>query len=315
MQATSLITKYRPIAFDEVLGNTVAVKALRDAVLSSSRHHAYLFTGPSGIGKTTLARIIASHIDATIEEIDAASNSGVEDARRLVEAAQFQPILSTKNKLIIIDEVHALSKAAFQVLLKLIEEPPAYLYFAFATTEATKVPETIRTRCQHVMLKALKYDEMIDYISLIAELEGWAIVPEVTEGIAVACNGSPRKALSILQQAHAAKNKAELALVVAEVEKESAPVIELCRKFLLSGKPVKSWDQEEFYNILQTVEYDDDPCAVVASYCAAASVKTGDFGRSAAIWRIIDAFTFPRATFDKRTQFIAALGAFMFGGQ
>ena len=315
MEATSLITKYRPIAFDEVLGNTVAVKALRDAVLSSSRHHAYLFTGPSGTGKTTLARIIAAHIDATIEEIDAASNSGVEDARRLVEASQYQPILSTKNKLIIIDECHAMSKAAFQVLLKLIEEPPAYLYFALATTEVTKVPETIRTRCQHVMLKALKHDEMCEYVEMISQFEKWALAPGIADAIAVASTGSPRKALSILQQAHGVVNKSELAQVVAEVEKESAPVIELCRNFLLSGKPVKSWDQDAFYKILAQVEYDDDPCAIVAAYCSAASIRTGAFERSAAIWRIIDAFTFPRATFDKRTQFMAALGAFMFGGQ
>lgn len=314
MTATSLITKYRPISFGEVSGNEIAVKALEQSLAQSTRHHAYLLTGPSGCGKTTLARIIAKSVNAFVEEIDAASNSGVDDMRAIVQAAQYQPILSGQNKLIIIDEVHALSKGAFQALLKLIEEPPSYLYFALATTELTKVPETIKTRCHHVLLKALKHLEMRDYVALIADLEEWTLTPEVLEGIVLAATGQPRKALSILQQGHTAKTTAELATVVAEVERESSVVIELCRSYLLKGNP-KNWDQTALFKLLKEIEYDEDPAAIVVSYCSSVFVGSTDFVKANAVWRIIDAFTFPRATFDKKAQFVAALGAYMFGGQ
>src|ERR1700740_2465875 len=118
-----LITKYRPQSFDECIGNEVCIKALTAAVRCDTRPHTYLFTGPTGVGKTTLARIIAKEVNAFISEMDAASNSGVDDTRKIVEITKFKPVNEFPCCMIIIDECHALSKQAWQPLLKLTEEP------------------------------------------------------------------------------------------------------------------------------------------------------------------------------------------------
>ena len=142
--------KYRPTNLDEVIGQNAVVQSLKQQLTGQSTPHAFLFLGPSGVGKTSIARILAGMMkcdDANILEIDAATHSGVENMRSVTQMAQYRGIGESPNKFIIVDEVHALSKATFQSLLLSIEEPPPHVYWALCTTEPDKIPTTIKTRC------------------------------------------------------------------------------------------------------------------------------------------------------------------------
>src|SRR5574343_274356 len=146
----ALYTKYRPNNFDEVLGQDHIVNAVRGAISAGKVSHAYLLSGPRGTGKTTIARIIARELGTSVNDIyemDAASNRKIEDARDIRESVRTMPF-DSKYKVYILDEVHMLTKEAWNALLKTLEEPPEYVVFILATTELSKVPETIISRCQ-----------------------------------------------------------------------------------------------------------------------------------------------------------------------
>src|ERR1700712_4212867 len=174
----ALYRKYRSKSLDEVVGQEHITQTLKQALKSGRISHAYLFTGPRGVGKTSIARILAhelnglpyddeqSHLD--IIEIDAASNNGVEDVRDLREKAYIAPT-SGKYKVYIIDEVHMLSKAAFNALLKILEEPPAHVVFILATTEVHKIPETIISRTQRYIFKPVEHDKVVEHLKYISK--------------------------------------------------------------------------------------------------------------------------------------------------
>src|SRR5580765_4109298 len=194
-----LITKHRPTSFEEVMGNAKVVESLIQAIRRESRPHAFLFVGPSGVGKTTLARITAKELDAFVNEINAATHSGVDATRQIVEVSGFSSLMREKNKMYVIDECHNLSQKAWQPLLKLIEEPPEDFYLALCTTDSETVPDTIKTRCFPVTLLALTLSQMNTYVAKIAKWEGWTVQKDVLAAIARAAEGSPRMALSILE--------------------------------------------------------------------------------------------------------------------
>jgi DNA polymerase-3 subunit gamma/tau len=210
-----LITKYRPTAFTEVVGNVALVQSLANAVRKQARPHGYLFTGISGIGKTTLAYIVAKEINAHIEEIDAATYSGVETAREIVNISYFSVITGEPNRLLLIDEAHCLSNLAWNPYLKLIEKSPKHNYFAFCTTDPTNIPDTIKTRCFPVALKPLTSTDLRTYIADIAEREGWTVQHDVLTSIVLAAKGSPRMALSFLEAGHDAHSVGELAQIIS----------------------------------------------------------------------------------------------------
>lgn len=212
--------KYRPKSFDEVLGQRHVTDTLKSAILSDKLAHAFLFTGPRGVGKTTCARILAKVINApdpkkaitdkdfgdveidvslNIFELDAASNNSVENIRSLIEQVRFQP-QQGKYKIFIIDEVHMLSTAAFNAFLKTLEEPPPYAIFILATTEKHKILPTILSRCQIFDFKRIQVSEVIDQLDKIAAAENITIDDDSKYAIAEMADGGMRDALSIFDR-------------------------------------------------------------------------------------------------------------------
>lgn len=217
----SLYQKYRPKNFTEVVGQDHIVTTLENAVLQGKIAHAYLFSGPRGTGKTSIARILAKMLltrgieDETIQkqiikaveeeslvdllEIDAASNTGVDNIRDLLEKIQFTPVVSAA-KVYIIDEVHMLSKGAFSALLKTLEEPPEYAYFILATTELQKVPATIQSRCQRFPFRHVREEDIIRHLQYIADQERIPADRTALRAIARHAQGGMRDAISLLDQ-------------------------------------------------------------------------------------------------------------------
>ncbi len=219
-----LARKWRPKRFSELVGQEHVVRALTNALESGRVHHAFLFTGTRGVGKTTIARIFAKSLNCEegisaepcgkcstcldidggryldLLEIDAASNTGVDDVREVIENAQYMPSRG-KYKVYLIDEVHMLSKAAFNALLKTLEEPPGHVKFLLATTDPQKLPVTVLSRCLQFNLKRLDEDQISGQIGRILEAEGIAADDSAIRQIAKAADGSLRDGLSLLDQA------------------------------------------------------------------------------------------------------------------
>jgi len=220
-----LALKYRPQVFEDLIGQEIVAQTIFNSLKLNKVPNAYLFNGIRGVGKTTIARIVAkalnckngieklcknnfcenceaiansNHID--VLEMDAASKTGVDDVRDLIEFSRYPPT-TAKFKIFIVDEVHQMSKAAFNALLKTLEEPPDYLKFIFATTEIKKIPVTVVSRCQRFDLSRVKSKELFEYIKKIKDLEKGKVTDEVLKLIVKISEGSVRDALSLLDRA------------------------------------------------------------------------------------------------------------------
>ena len=206
----ALYRKYRSADFDEVVGQQHVVKTLTNAIKSGKHSHAYLLTGPRGVGKTTIARIMAKQLNGLkkedsldsyldIIEIDGASNRGIDEIRSLREKVQVSPA-KLDYKVYIIDEVHMLTKEAFNALLKTLEEPPSHVVFIFATTEVHKLPDTIISRTQRFDFKPIPQSDMVSHLRFIAGSEKIKIDDEALASIAQISKGGFRDAISLLDQ-------------------------------------------------------------------------------------------------------------------
>lgn len=218
MSEVALYRKYRPTAFKDVLGQEQVVKALEGAIDEGNVSHAYLFYGSRGTGKTSVARIFARAIgasDTDIHEIDAATYTSVDNIRQLREEVNNLPFAGEKT-VYIVDEVHMLSKAAFNAFLKTLEEPPAHAVFILATTDLEKVPDTVQSRCQVFTFKKPTTKALAEMIVRVAKAEGFSLEKASAELTALLAGGSFRDALSILQKILASSSDKKVS--VAEVE-------------------------------------------------------------------------------------------------
>src|SRR5213082_645659 len=221
-----LARKYRPQKFSEVIGQEHVTRTLKNAIEQGRTAHGYIFSGHRGIGKTTVARILAMALNCRsaekpvpepcgicescteiragnsvdVIEIDAATNRGIDEIRELREATRYRPARD-RFKIYILDEAHQITDAAFNALLKTLEEPPPHIIFMMATTQAEDIPQTIRSRCQHFSFHAVRFDDILLQLRMIAEKEQVTAEDAALALLAEAGDGSMRDALSILDQA------------------------------------------------------------------------------------------------------------------
>lgn len=231
-----LYRKYRPKHFDEVVGQPRVVKILKNALAMDRVAHAYLFSGPRGTGKTSVARILARAINCEkkdpcnsceicsefisgqtldLVEIDAASNRGIDEIRAIRDASLLLPVRASR-KVYIIDEVHMLTKEAFNALLKTLEEPPRHVVFILATTEPEKVPETISSRTQHLRFGRVSDEVVAQSILEVGKAEGFDVEHEAAETLALFSEGSLRDAMNLLGQVSVLAGSAETAITAED---------------------------------------------------------------------------------------------------
>ncbi len=233
MAGLALYRKYRPKSFDELFGQDYVVETLKKTVEKSQPAHAYLFVGSRGVGKTTAARIFARDLGVSgkdIYELDAASNRKIDDFRELNESVHSLPFES-KYKVYIIDEVHMLTKEAFNAFLKTLEEPPEYVIFILATTEAEKLPDTIKSRCQILDFNKADYKSISSTIKYIAKREGVEVDEDAIRMLTVVADGSFRDAVGAFQKALMLSVKQNITIQDVQNATQIAPV-ELVLSFL-----------------------------------------------------------------------------------
>ena len=316
LNADSLITRYRPDSFDYVLGQDDICDSIITA-LDRGDIRSVLFTGGSGTGKTTLARIIAKEVGCEPQgliEIDAATNTGVDAMRDVTDTLKFKAFGASPTKVVIVDEAHALSKNAWASLLKNIEEPPPHVYWMLCTTDASKVPQTIKTRCTRYDLKPVSTAIIYGHISDISTAEELAVSDDVLDLIAREADGSVRKALADLVACTGCTDRKVAAKLLLSAA-ESPTMIDLCRYLAKKrgGQGLQWGKLAEYVQALQG----DDPEGVrlgIVAYFTKASLG-GNAKEENVAWylTIIDAFSTPCDRSTKAAPLLLALGSLVFG--
>ena len=293
----SLYHKYRPATFDEVVGNVEVVAALKSDLTKEDHPHAYLLHGPTGCGKTTLGRIIATELGCSeddFKEVDSADFRGIDTVREIRRQSQYKP-LSGKCRVWLLDEVHKMTNDAQSALLKALEDTPSHVYYVLATTDPQKLIATIKGRCSQYQVKQLTDSEMMTLLRSVVKAEGQKLTKEVYEQIIMDSQGHPRNALQILDQVLGvpAEMRIEVAKRAAEVQSDA---IELCR-VLMQKAPWK-----KVAGILTKLK-DQDPESIrrlVLSYCNTILLKGENMQAGLVMEQFIEPFYntgFPGLTF------------------
>lgn len=297
--------KYRPRSFDTVLGQDAAVKSLR-AVLEAKSSRSLIFYGPSGVGKTTLARIVAAYLGCTNpEEINAASNTGIDSMREVAEKLEFCALGESSVKVVILDEAHALSKQAWQSLLKPIEEPPKHVYWILCTTEPAKVPEAIRSRCTTYRLDLVPGDLIFKLLTRVNKKEGLEVADDILDLVVQRAEGSPRLALTGLAQVATCASRKEAAEVLKHIEVENQDVINVCRA-LMKGTP--RW--MELMKLVEPLrgQNPEGLRIVVSAYFTTVALSAKQDAYAGNALAILDAFSEPYPPSTNLGPFLLSLG-------
>lgn len=306
-----LHVKYRPKRLKDVVGQNAIVKSIDTMLKMGAAPHTFLFTGPAGTGKTTLARILAEQFNCSLEsmvEVDAASNSGIDDMRKITAALRYNGFGEHPNKAIIIDECQGLSKQAWDSLLKSTEEPPPHVYFFFCSTNPEKIPAAMMTRCVAFNLKPVGFDDLMDLLEMVCESEGYDTSETILKQVAKACEGSPRHALTMLAKVHDCDDEKEAATLL-QMPTDNAEVIELCRALI---KGSLTWS--ELTKLLKGMS--DIPAEtiriLIVNYLNACLMGARSDKDAVRLLDILECFSKPCNPSDKQAPLLIAFGRLLF---
>jgi DNA polymerase III gamma/tau subunit len=304
MTQESLILKYRPESLDEVVGQDEVVSALKQIIEKRSAH-SFLFVGPSGCGKTTLARIAATMLGcAETREEDAATNNGIDAMRAITATLQYKP-LRGGCKGLIIDEIQAASKAAFQSLLKSIEEPPEWAFWFLCTTDPDKIPKNIQTRCVRFELFPVKWQTLVsDILNPVADAEKMACSDETIGVCARLADGSPRQALVNLSLCADVADPEEAQRLLGTTISDSKEGVDLARALIKGAH----WN-----HLMELVKKMEDQSAegvrhVVLEYSKKVALGAQTVQQASRALAIMDAFSVPFHTAEGNAPLILAIG-------
>jgi DNA polymerase III gamma/tau subunit len=303
-EGSSLAERWRPVELEQVIGQD-AVVAMYKHNLKNDLSHAFLLSGPSGVGKTTLARIASTMLDAEKMEIDGATYTGIDAMREVQSTAHYKP-LGKDRRAIIIDEAHRLSKQAWDSCLKIIEEPPAHVYWFLCTTEPSKLPATVRNRCTELKLKPIGVADLEWLIASVANGDAMDIDDDVRNLCAVEADGSARKAIVNLSMCAGLGRKEARALLREQAAAE--PVGKLC-KFLLKGGG--SWLQA--IDIIANMQ--DEPESQRISICNyfAAVLRNSKTDQDATyLLNMLEAFSTPYHPGEGQAPLMRSIGQVLF---
>lgn len=309
---TVLHKKYRPLVFGDVVGQGAVVGSLKKIIARASSQ-CFLFCGPSGTGKTTLARIVAAEFgcrDSDVLEVAAAVHTGVDSMRQVMESLLWKPFGGGQKKAIIIDEASRLSGNAWDSMLKATEEPPDHVIWLFCTTEPGKVPAAIKTRSSYFTLKPVKDADLLDFVNEICELEKFKASETVRDIIVREANGSPRQALVYLEMCADVTDR-KVAADLLKTALEGDATIELCRFVLGSGG---SWAKAMGLFSKLADENPEGIRIVVVNYLAKALIGAKSERDACHILRILDCFSLPYNPSERTAPLLQSIGRAIYGG-
>lgn len=311
MSDNSLHTKYRPKKFADVVGQDATVKSLIK-VIDDDTSHAFLLTGPSGCGKTTLARIAALRLgckDHDIMEIDAADSTGVDAMRAVKQQLHYVPMGDSETRVVIVDECHMLSKASWNSLLKILEEPPSHVYWFLCTTEPGKVPATVKTRTTSYTLKSLNEKGIEVVVDRAMEAEGIELEDAVKDMVIREAYGSPRQALVNLASVNGVTSRKEAAELL-KAASASDPVREFCQ-FLLKGG---SWSAAMSLVSKMEDEQPESVRIIVCAYMGSVAKNAKSDKQAIAVLRILEAFSESYNQSEKWAPLMLSVGRVLYAG-